>query len=83
MKRDKIQPIGKNPATASSRPHDTDLPAMPVPPRVSAGARHTRRSGGGRDTDRANLGSLDARPEAITDAEVEVGPRGGCHAGGH
>ncbi|MDK7159581.1 hypothetical protein QP415_06895 [Pauljensenia sp. UMB3104] len=27
MKRDKIQPIGKNPATASSRPRGTDLPA--------------------------------------------------------
>ena len=37
----------------------------------------------GRDGYRADLGGLDAHPQGITDAEAEVGPRGGCHAGGH
>lgn len=55
----------------------------PIDYSVAATRSTHRDSLTGRDTDRANLGGLDARPQGITDAEVEVGPRGGCHAGGH
>ena len=44
----------------------------------AAVARSTHRDSlTGGDTDRADLGGLDARPEAITDAEAEIGPCGG------
>lgn len=55
----------------------------PIDYSVAATRSTHRDSLTGGDTDRADLSGLDARPQGITDAEVEVGPRGGCHAGGH
>ena len=42
-----------------------------------------KQSGGRRDADRADLGGLHARPEAIADTEAQIGPGGGGDAGGH
>ena len=42
-----------------------------------------KRSGAGRDADRSDLGGLHAHPQALADAEAQVGPCGGGDAGGH
>ena len=41
-----------------------------------------KRSGAGSNRDRADLGGLHARPEAIADAEAQLGPRSGGNSRG-
>ena len=57
-------------------------PGAKEPPQTGTGTASVSCGLSG-DADRADLGGLHARPEAITDAEAQLGPRGGGDSGTH